>query len=141
VIITRKSRNPGSAYLSTDGCLRAVFQDPEVISFLFFSLSSDLDSRTGTKSCKGKVEIQAGMDDRGSRRAGIRGEALRGVSLSGLVVSLVPPTLQELYENSSGWPGKKLPGCALEGTEGKKEEEEQNIDVGEMRKGRGDKRG
>jgi hypothetical protein len=48
---------------------RAVFQDPEVIFFHFsFCLSSDISSRTATKSCKGKVEIQAETGDRRPRR-------------------------------------------------------------------------
>lgn len=42
--------------------VKAVFQDPEAICFLFFCVSSDLDSRTTTKSCKEKVEIQAGIN-------------------------------------------------------------------------------
>lgn len=54
------------------------------------------------------------------------------------MVSLIPPTLQEVYENLRA--GEKiLPDCALEERrEGKKEEEEEeNIYVGEKRTGRG----
>jgi hypothetical protein len=64
-------------------------------------------------------------EDLGERGSG--GEALRGLSLSGLVmVSLIPPTLPRVVREFFGLAGKKiLPGCALEGTEGKKEEEEE----------------